>query len=87
MGLQTSLKHASRPRMASPVVGLPELHVHLEEGWAIDGPVYRTEDRKRGLVIFHFITWYGRTPRVVSVADGPDVQRFQSEQMLDIEES
>ncbi|MFN8481893.1 MAG: hypothetical protein U0768_02395 [Anaerolineae bacterium] len=87
MSLHTSLKHTGRLRPASPVVGLPELHVHLEEGWAIDGPVYRTEDQKRGRVIFHFITWYGRTPRVVSVADGPDVQRFLAEQMLAVEES
>ncbi|MFN8471613.1 MAG: hypothetical protein U0822_05285 [Anaerolineae bacterium] len=87
MGLQTSLKHTSRSPVSSPVVGLPELHVHLEEGWAIDGPVYRTEDRKRGRVIFHFITWYGRTPRVVSVADAPEVQRFLAEQMLEVEES
>lgn len=87
MGLHTSLNHSAHPRLSSPIVGLSELRVHLEEGWAIGGPVYRTEDRKRGRVIFHFITWYGRTPRVVSVADGPDVQSFLAEQMLKVEES
>ena len=87
MTLRTTLEGKTRSRMSTPVVALSELVAHLEEGWSIEGPVYRTVDRKRGRVIYHFITWYGRTPRVVSVADGPDVQRFLADHKLEVEES
>ncbi len=87
MAIRTTLEGGARSRMSSPVVGLPELQAHLEEGWNIEGPVYRTTDRKHGRVIFHFITWYGRTPRVVSVADAPEVQQFLNDHKLEVEES